>query len=422
MKVGIIGGGFTGLSAAFELSNKGIDVDVIETLDRPGGLAAGFADSGWDWNLDYHYHHIFTSDNQIINLSKLVDEKIIFNRPKTATYINGKIAQLDSPYSLICFSELTILSRIRTAIGLALLKYNPFWRPFEKFTAKSYIKNIMGEESWIKLWEPLFIGKFGDYSNEISAAWFWSRIYKRSPDLGYPEKGFAGLLEKLVNSCVKKGCKIIYNSEVVKISSKSNNKITLLLNDGTSRSYDKVICTLSTHQLNSICPDSVDKLENLPYLGAINVVIKLKNTFFEDGTYWLNVNDRSFPFLAVVEHTNFMDRRNYNNDTLLYVGNYLQKDHEFFKLNSNQLVEIFYPYLKKINPKLKKTDILKSWSFKAKFAQPVITKNYSKKIPKMMTNVKNLYLANMQQVYPWDRGTNYAVELGIKVGKICAKD
>ena len=30
----------------------------------------------------------------------------------------------------------------------------------------------------------------------------------------------------------------------------------------------------------------------------------------------------------------------------------------------------------------------------------------------------NVFLANIQQVYPWDRGTNYAVELGQKAAKL----
>jgi hypothetical protein len=39
-------------------------------------------------------------------------------------------------------------------------------------------------------------------------------------------------------------------------------------------------------------------------------------------------------------------------------------------------------------------------------------------IPSFKTPLKNVFLANMEQVYPWDRGTNYAVELGQKIARI----
>ncbi|MEK9201173.1 MAG: FAD-dependent oxidoreductase, partial [Patescibacteria group bacterium] len=157
-------------------------------------------------------------------------------------------------------------------------------------------------------------------------------------------------------------------------------------------------------------------------IGAVNLVLALKKPFLSDGTYWLNINESNMPFLAVVEHTNFMPQASYGDDHLVYVGNYLSTDHPFFGFTSKQLINKFLPSLKKINPEFKSDWIRDSWVFKAPFAQPIVTTHYSQLIPPMTTPVNNLFLANIQQVYPYDRGTNYAVELGEKAAKLCTSE
>ncbi len=118
--------------------------------------------------------------------------------------------------------------------------------------------------------------------------------------------------------------------------------------------------------------------------------------------------------MAIVEHTNFMDKKYYNNEHIVYLGNYLPFDHEYMKMEKDQLLKIYDPILKKINPNYQ-LSIINSQLFKVPFAQPIIPVNYSKIVPPFETPLSNVYLANIQQVYPWDRGTNYAVELGQKV-------
>ncbi len=392
MKIAIIGAGFTGLAAAFELSKHKHSVTIFEKESQPGGLAIGFKDEKWQWNLDKHYHHLFTSDHSIINLAKEVGHKINFYRPKTSTLINDKIYQLDSPTSLLKFPELPLVDRLRTAAGLASLKFNPLWQPLEYFTAEKYIKMTMGEKSWKILWEPLMVGKFGEYSHQVSAAWFWARIFKRSTSLGYPEGGFQELANSVASAITSRGGKIIYNKTIDKIS------------DLTSE-FDKVICTLPTQTFAKI--SGLEYEESLG-LGAVNLVVALKKPFLKDGTYWLNINDRKLPYLAIVEHTNFIDKKYYGEDHLLYIGNYLPATHKYFSLNAKELLDIYMPGLENVR---------RAWVWKAPFAQPIVTTNYSSKIPPLTTKMPNVYLANMQQVYPWDRGTNYAVELGIDVAK-----
>jgi protoporphyrinogen oxidase len=132
----------------------------------------------------------------------------------------------------------------------------------------------------------------------------------------------------------------------------------------------------------------------------------------------LNINEVKYPFLAIVEHTNFLNKRNYNNEHLIYIGNYLDVGHDYFKMSERDLLDIFLPFLQKINSNFKLSWIKKAYVFKAPFAQPIIPLNYSEQVPPFETPIEGLYLCNMQQVYPYDRGTNYAVELGEKVAEL----
>lgn len=420
MEIAIIGAGFTGLSAAYRLTSLGHKVTIFEKADKPGGLAVGFKDQSWEWTLEEHYHHLFTSDTSILNLAREVDHPIIFSGTKTSTLVNKTIVQLDSPSTLMKFSQLPILDRIRTGLVLAYLRFSPYWKPLEKVTAKNFLVKWMGKTSWEILWEPLFVGKFHAFADQISAAWFWARVKKRSQLLGYPRAGFLSLAQTIEDAIKRQGGKFVYNTSINQIS-KTGDTLTLMTDKNKKFEFNKVICTLPTTLFAKIVkglPTSYrNRLKITKGLGAVNLVLSLKKTFLTDGTYWLNINDHH-PFLALVEHTNFVSKTHYGGDNLLYIGNYLPPQHQYFKRSADQLINKFTPHLREINPQFRKSWIKKSWLFKAYFAQPVIPLNYSENILPFETPLEGLYLANMQQVYPWDRGTNYAVELGERVSRL----
>lgn len=422
MRIAIIGAGFTGLAAAHRLSQLDNRVDVFEKEAKPGGLAVGFKSPKWNWSLEKHYHHLFTSDWAIRMLSEKVGHKIVYSRPKTSTWIDNKIYQFDSPISVLQFPLLNIFERLRTGIGISMMKFNPYWKIFESTTAEKYLKTVLGKKSWELLWEPLLVGKFGRDSKIVSAAWFWARIYKRSSSLGYPFGGFQSLASAIEKRCIERGARFVYKSEVESILVQEDGKLCLKVN-GLNYTYDKIISTLPFHQLGMLNKDLKSEYSSFStnYLGAVTLVLSINCKMLNDNSYWLNINDREFPFISVVDHTNYISTKYYNNEHIVYIGNYLKNDHEYFKLSAEEILDLYLPYIQKINPKFKRNNIVNMWVWKAPFAQPIITTHYSKNIPSLETSINNVYTANMQQVYPWDRGTNYAVELGNKVAELCTK-
>lgn len=420
MKIGVIGAGFTGLAAAHDLIKKGHRVTIFEKDAEPGGLAVGYQEKEWKWSIEKHYHHWFTNDTNVLSLAEELQYPVLIKRPKTSSYIDHALYQLDSPRTLLSFPKLHLLDRVRMAVSLGLLRYNPFWHPLEKIRAIPYLKTTMGERGYQTIWEPLMINKLGAYADEVSLAWFWARIKKRTSHLAYPTGGYLHFARHFSHVLQKKGCIIFYNTEIKTISSNNTAPTVRIKHKGTikNESFDKIIVTLPSFLFQRITPSLPTsyqtRLKQLKGIGAVNMILRLKKTFLKNGTYWLNMCDVNSPILAIVEHTNFMDKSHYNNEHIVYVGNYMPSSHENFSKTAQELLSLYHPILSEINPEYKKNLIGYS-VFKAPFAQPIIPINYSKIIPPFTTPLKGIYLANMEQVYPWDRGTNYAVELGKKI-------
>ncbi len=426
MNIGIIGAGFTGLSAGYTLTKQGHIVTIFEKDPQPGGLAIGYKEKEWEWSLEKHYHHWFTNDKFILNLAKEINHTVYIKRPHTNWYVNGNIYEFDSIPAALRFPPLPFIDRIRNLATLGLLRFNPFWQPLEKYNAHKVLPFFMGGKAYKMLWEPLFINKFGSYATDVSLAWFWARIAKRTQSLAYPEGGFLAFANHLVTGIEKNGGRVQFNTELIELlqNKKTTVKIKNISGNIATVSFDKVIVTLPSFLFLKTTPQLPDAYKNslakLKGLGATNLILRLKQPFFADNTYWLSVADTTSPVMAIVEHTNFMDKTFYNNEHLLYLGNYVPQDHSYFSMTEQQMLDHFDKFLKRINPTYKKT-IIGMKLFKAPFAQPVIPENYSKMLPPMKTPLSQVFLANIEQVYPWDRGTNYAVELGQKVAHLITK-
>ncbi len=424
MKIAIIGAGFTGLTAGFSLQQSGHEVTVFEKRDRPGGMAGGFKERSWEWTLDEYYHHWFTNDAHVLGLAAEIGQNTIIKRPTTSIYVEEKFYQFDSPLSILLFPKLPLLDKLRMAASIGFIRYDPFWKPLEGINASRLLPKMMGENAYRMIWEPQFTNKFGKYAQDVSLAWFWARIRKRTQSLVYPAGGFLQFVSALAGKITQLGGKVVFNAEITLI--KEDNGVLLRVSEGKKesvRKFDSLIITTPSASFLKIAPQLPQSYKNsmskLKSLGATNLVLRLRKQFFPDYTYWLSVCDKSAGIMAIVEHTNFMDKKYYNNEHIVYIGNYVPVDHPDFLAAKEDLLSLYDPFLRKINPQYKQ-NLIDYKLFKEPFAQPVIPPHYSKIIPSITTPLPNVYLANIEQVYPWDRGTNYAVELGERVARVVA--
>ena len=426
MNIAIIGAGFTGLSAAYTLTKMGHDVTVFEKEPHVGGLALGYKKKEWEWSLEAHYHHWFTNDRHVLGLAKEIGHTVIIKRPKSSIYVDGDIFQFDSPREVLRFPKLSPAERLRMAVVAGLIRYNPFWKPLERFNASTFLPKTMGQKAYKMIWEPQFLNKFGTSADDVSLAWLWARLAKRTPSLAYPEGGFMSFLDHLQKAIEERGGKFIFNAEITNVKDAKKTTISYHVpRKGTvTTEFDKVLFTLSSFLFLKIAPQLpksyIHSFQHHKNLGATNLILRLKRPFLPNDTYWLSICDTTSPIMAVVEHTNFMDKSHYNDEHLLYLGNYYETDNPLYRMNQEEKLNYFDPFLKKLNPNYRE-HLIGYDLFTSPYAQPVIPTNYSKMIPPITTPLPNVYLANMQQVYPWDRGTNFAVELGEKAAKMLSE-
>lgn len=423
MRIGIVGAGFTGLSAAYQLVKQGHEVVVFEKDSQPGGLAIGFKEKHWEWTFEKHYHHWFTNDAFVLNLAKEIGYNVVIKTPKSSFFVDGSSYQFDSPKAILSFPKLPFVDKFRMAIVFALLfRVNPFWKPLERYRISEFVPKLIGNRAYEMLWKPQLVNKMGKHADKISLVWFWARVKKRTTSLAYPEGGFLPFAQAVVDAIEKNGGKVLFNQEVLEIADGKHTSISI--KDGTGRkkteTFDRIIFTLPSFLFLKMTPQLpkqyTDSLVRLQGLSATNLLLRLKKPLLKDGTYWLSICEPHAPIMAIVEHTNFMDKKHYANEHLVYLGNYAFTDDKL-DISAEKLLSLYDPFLKKIDQEYKK-NLIGYELFKAPFAQPIIPINYSKMIPPMITPLKHVYLANIEQVYPWDRGTNYAVELGEKVARL----
>ncbi len=436
MQIAVIGGGIAGLTAAYDLAQQYFNgqppqITIYEGNEQLGGLAAGFKGrSTWEWPLEHFYHHLFTNDDAIINFTKelgLGDLLQVHDRT-TVYYYQGRTYPLDTPLRVLRFPHLSLFNRLRMGAVLAYLKFHPRppWQTFDQTLAGAWMARWMGQAAYATLWQPMLEGKFAQHYNEVNLAWFWARIYKRTKQLIYYRGGFQAFIDGLAQRVRALGVQIHSGTFVTGIQAQREGGFRLAIKNQPGRAYDLVLSTVSPGLMQQLAPDlSADylgQLHNLKSMGAVVLTVALDRRLMEN-IYWVNVPaNAGLPFLALVEHTDMIDSSHYAGDHLLYLGNYLDPDHRYFAMSTEQLVAEFTPHLIKFNPAFKPDWITGAWVHKEKYAQPVPPVNYLSMIPPLRTPLPGLYFASMSQVYPWDRGTNYAVEMGRKVAGMMVAD
>jgi protoporphyrinogen oxidase len=318
------------------------------------------------------------------------------------------------------FGPLPPFDRLRLGATLAFLKALPDPRPLRTWTAANWIRRWMGRRVYLTLWEPLLRGKFHHHAEEIAMPWFWARLHCRTPDLGYLRGGFQQLYDRLVERIEALGGRVQLGCTATAIETLPDGGVRVQTGD-SALDFERLVVTLPTRLFLRLAPE-LPPAYRLRYEGgsdhlSAHCLILALDRQLLDEVYWLNVNDPGYPFLSVVEHTNFMPSEDYGGRHLVYLGNYLPPDHELFSQSAEQIRERYLPHLQRINPSFEPSWATETWSFAAPFAQPIVRRGYRRGLPPHRTPLNGVFLANMGHVYPQDRGQNYSLLLGEKIAE-----
>jgi len=427
MKIAIIGAGFGGMAAAYDLTRAGHQVTIFEAADFVGGLASGFKEPTWDWSVEKFYHHWFASDRHMLGLIRELgwEDQVLFPRPFTVMYYNGKFYPFDSILKAILFPGLGWgLNKIRFGLVGLYLRLTNNWKGLEHFTVDEWMRKWAGAKVYQLMWEPLVIGKFSErYYQQVNMAWMWARLKARTTRLGTFEGGFQRFADLFADKLRTMGVDLRLQTPITRVERDEANGGLSVLSGPAAEVFDQVLVTLSPEVTARMVPSLPDEylhgLRSLKSMGAVVMILALKHQLSEEGYYWYNLpKSAGYPFLALVEHTNYVPAEHFGGDHIVYVGDYLEPEHEFFRLSQDELLERFLPALKKFNPKFERDWVRKTWLFRTNYAQPVPLVDHSRNIPPIQTPLSGLYFASMSQVYPWDRGTNFAVEIGRRAARL----
>jgi protoporphyrinogen oxidase len=433
VRIAVLGAGVCGLVAARRLATCGHTVDVYERWPGLGGQAATL-DVGDGHRIERYYHHLFTSDRHI---AKLYDElgmpdELEWRPSSVAFFADGRQWPFVTPRDLLRFGPLPPLDRVRMGVAvLALQRLGRRPEPFEQVTAREWITRYMGRRAWDTVWGPLLRGKFGARADDIAMVWLWSKFRLRREEpgeerLGYPRHSWERLLERLRDEIQARGGRVLIDRPAARLGVTGDGfEVAGGAPDSFRRGhdprrfeareperYDRVLATLPSDVFAQLAGGLADgmRLDAIEYFAALCLVLELDRRF--SPYYWTNVADRELPFVGLIEHTNFIEPERYGGRRFLYVANYLEHGHELLRLDPDEVLERYTPGLRKVNPLFDPALVKQRWLFQEPAAQPIVTAGYKHRIPPIRTPTPGLFLANTTQVYPEDRGTNYAVRLG----------
>jgi protoporphyrinogen oxidase len=452
VRVAVLGAGVTGLVAALRLAEAGHAVDVYERWPGLGGMAATFeVDPGV--RLERYYHHWFASDRHIVALMDELGlgDQVGWHASSTAIFAQGRVWPFTTPADVLRYAPMPLASRVRMGVAAVLIqRLVRDGSPLERRTARTWIVRTMGRPAWDHVWGPLMRGKYRDEADRVAAVWLWGKLALRRslrPEeldeerLGYPEGSFEVLFSALSDRIRSLGGRIHLDRPAAALgladpgdpsgrlalvpgaagSFRAGRDPRAFAPDGPPEEFDRVVATvpggvlldlLTPELAEAVGTAWTDRVRDLRYVAALTLLLEVDADVDLGEHYWVNVVDEDVPFVAVVDHSRLVGTEAYGGRRFVYVANYLPAGHDLMQLDADELLAAYLPGLRRISPGLRPEQVRRSWVFREPDGQPVVGLRHRDALPSMLTDVPGLVLATTAQIYPQDRGTNYAVLLG----------
>ena len=419
MKITIIGGGLSGLTAALLLS-KNHEVTVFEKDDCLGGMASSYLIK-WDenmYNISRTYHHILDNDTTTIDFIKKfnLENKLKRKKAKQGFIYNNKIIGFSTPLEFLKF-PISFFDKIK------LLKFILFdlkqkdWNKLDNVNAKQWITQKAGETNFNVFFSKLIKNKFHDSAENITASWVGTRLVKESSSFlkkfNWLEGGIIQIINGFEEGIKKNNGKIILNAEVTAINHE-DKKLIYKDKDGSEKEYDFDVAVstiapeLFLSVIDQIHNDIKKQLEEIKYLSCICAVFGLKKQL--TNYYWLNILDENLPFSVVFNHTALYEDASPKNKSVIYITTYLRNTENLWSLTEEEIKNIYINSIKKIIPEFEENI---EWYkvFKLKYAEAI----YRLGFINPPINYDNIYFAGIYKIYPKIRNMASAMEEGIDV-------
>lgn len=407
MRIGIIGAGISGLSAAWWLSAKGHDVSVFERAPDAGGLISTFDFDGV--RIDHFYHFLCSQDHGYFDLCRELGlaDRIRFVPAKTGFYYDGREWPFSNPVDLLRFTPLSFVDRMRLGLFILEARLREEWRQLDEIPAKPWLVDRIGQKAYDMVWHPLLALKFGADYDRISAAWVWHRLHrvaKSKGKMGYLEGGTQLLLDTLMAKLADRSVRVKCGKAVETIEAKDGAVCGIRFQDGEQFDCDRVISTLPLPALAGILPpgwdDFANRLRAVDYIGIVCVVLKLKGPLSK--YFWYNVHDRRIPYNGVIEYTN-LNALGGRHGHIVYVPYYVATDSPLYQKSDEELIELSWNALKTMAPHLTDADLIGRHVSRAAYGQAICPTGFLKALLDPSAPLRGLHLLDSTFLYPEDR-------------------
>jgi len=422
MHVGILGGGITGLTAAFYLLRGGFDVTVVEGRSQLGGLATEFDFGAFQW--DKFYHCILTSDRP---LQSLIDDlgltpKLRWRETKVGFYGNNALHSVSSTWELLRFPLLSAWDKLRLGAGILYTSRITDGRALEATPVAEWLLEVFGRGNYEKMWAPLLKCKLGSCREEASAAFIWATIVRlystrdksagQKERLGYVTGGYRTVFLRLVEEIERMGGAIKVGAAVRLVSAGKNGSIEFVTRQDRL-AFDGAVVTSPSHIIAKIIPDLsreyLRKLDSVKYLGVVCAVLVLRRQLTP--FYVTNLTADDLPFTGIIEMTNLISLEETNGRHLVYLPKYTAPGDRLFEASDDEVWKIFAQDLWKIFPDLRDEDIERRYVVRERLVQPLPVLHYSDLVPAMETGIPNLLVANTTQIVNSTLNNNEMVKI-----------
>jgi protoporphyrinogen oxidase len=441
----IIGGGFLGQTLALRLAQQGAHVTLFEAADHLGGLADAWQVGPVTW--DRHYHVTLLSD---IRLRRLLDElgladELHWGQTRTGFYSGGRLHSLSSSLDFLRFSPLRFTEKLRLAWTIAYASRIRDWRPLDRVAVEDWLRRHSGDRVFEKIWRPLLASKLGEAYRDTSAAFIWATINRmyaarrngmKREMFGYVWGGYARVLGRLGERLAEVGVDVRLASPVGEIASgPSSVSVTLLRrNEGpwdrqavgpeehrssaptvlrsygpaveyqtdrsTTDEFDHVVVTLPPPQAARLCPqlsaDQARSWRDVRMLGVVCLSVILRRPL--GGYYVTNITDEGFPFTGVIEMTALVDRREFNERTLIYLPKYVPGRDPLFEEDDAAIFDRFFAGLVRMFPDLSEGDVVAWRVSRAPHVMAVPEIGYARRVPPVETPLPGVSLVSSAQI------------------------
>ncbi len=426
-KLTIIGGGMTGLTAAYLAAKKGEKVTIIEGSNKIGGLLNTFEIGGNQ--LEHYYHHFFTQDAELHWLLKelKIDDQTGYYKTSMGVFRNGKLFGFNGIVDLLKFKPANLFDKFRWGLTTLYLGKIAHATKSEDVSTLKWFYKWAGKGMTDALWKPMLDIKFGPYADKVPLTWMIGRLAQRlnsrkggDERLAYIKGSWKTLLDAMKAELEKMGVQIICKEPVEELFI-SDNKINGIKTKNLTIEGGKYLITIPSIYFDKVKGLPVDfGGKNIEYFGAVCTILELKKSL--SNIYWMNVADDGFPFGGVIEHTNMIPKEEYNGSHIVYLSRYFAMTEDLAKMNEDEIKALMVPPLKRINPEFNEDWIKNVFVFKTNTAATVCDLNFSKKVPACKTDVENLYVANMTHIYPDERSTNNSIRVAAEACKVMGID